>query len=160
MDIATEWFYKPGEKAPAILTLFHDGQEVPDVRRVRVVCFCKGKLVLIYESDSSEWSFPGGKVEEGERAEQGAVREILEESGRAVVSLNPLGILRCLPPHETVERLWFVAEVSEGAVGAVNDPGGEVAAVMECEVSDVVGHMPWLLGIEQIVAAAAERNKQ
>jgi 8-oxo-dGTP diphosphatase len=154
MQIATEWFYKPGEKAPAVLTLFQGGEVIPDVRRARVICFCKGKLVLIYESSSSEWSFPGGKVEAGETAEQGAIREVFEESGRRVTSIVPLGVLQCLSPHEDVQRLWFVAEVGEGPQGAVEDPAGEVAAVMECEPEEVSTYIPWLQSVEEIVAAA------
>jgi 8-oxo-dGTP pyrophosphatase MutT (NUDIX family) len=160
MHIATEWFYKPGEKAPAVLKLFQRGEVIPDVRRARVVCFCKGKLVLVYESSSAEWSFPGGKVEVGETAEQGAIREVFEESGRSVKSITPLGVLQCLPPHEDVQRLWFAAEVTEGPLGAIDDPAGEVAAVMECEPHEVRKYIPWLHSVEDIVSAAEQLTRQ
>lgn len=156
MHIDTEWFYKPGEKAPATLTLFKQGAKIPDVRRARVVCFCNGKLVLIYEADSNEWSFPGGKVEVGESAEEGAIREVFEESGRHVTRIIPLGVLQCLPPHEMVERLWFVADVTEGEVGHVRDPAGEVTAVTECEPGEIKKYIPWLMNVEEIVSAAAQ----
>ncbi len=157
MQIHTEWFYTPGVKAPATLTLFEASDVVPDVRRARVVCFSKGRLVLIYESDSNEWSFPGGKVEAGETAEQGAIREVFEESGRRVTHIVPLGVLRCDAPHETVERLWFVAEVAEGVVGPLHDPAGEVTAVMECEPEHVSAHISWLGNVDAIVAAALKK---
>ncbi|MFM2415192.1 MAG: nucleoside triphosphatase YtkD [Candidatus Parcubacteria bacterium] len=156
MEIQTEWFYAPGKKAPVVLTLFAGGDVIPNIRRVRVVCFCDTKVVLIYESQNNEWSFPGGKVEDGETPEEGAQREVLEESGRVVTTIKPLGVVRVTSPEGMLhERLWFVAEVAPGSLGAVVDPAGDVTSVMECEAADVQRFIPWLPSVEQIAAHAA-----
>ena len=59
----------------------------------------KGKILLVphYDTDDCpiQWNLPGGMVEFGERIEQAAVREILEETGF----------------HAKIERLLDVSEV-------------------------------------------------
>ena len=44
----------------------------------------KGKVLLVQDSKSKTWEFPGGGIDEGETKEQGIVREFLEETGLQV----------------------------------------------------------------------------
>lgn len=59
---------------------------------------------------AGRWEFPGGKVEQGETAEQAAIRECLEETGLAV------RIVGEYPPHiqqydhDRVELHFFCCE--------------------------------------------------
>ncbi len=40
-----------------------------------------GRVAVIYRSCYDDWTLPKGKLERGERFEQAAVREVLEETG-------------------------------------------------------------------------------
>lgn len=41
----------------------------------------EGKLAVLYQEKVDYYSFPGGKIEEGETGSQAACREVLEETG-------------------------------------------------------------------------------
>ncbi len=61
----------------------------------------RGALIGRYARNGAmKWAFPKGHIEEGESAEQAALREILEETGIEARVIAPLG---------TVDY-WFVAE--------------------------------------------------
>jgi len=47
-----------------------------------------GAVLLMRPADTGLWAFPGGKLKEGETAEDGALREIEEETGRKVKPEN------------------------------------------------------------------------
>ncbi len=54
------------------------------------ICLHQGKILLTRrapeEKNAGKWEFPGGKLEEGERAEEALARELKEELGvKAVV---------------------------------------------------------------------------
>ncbi len=51
----------------------------------------RGEEVLLIKNPSEVWTFPKGIVEEGERPEETAVREVLEETGVEGEILRPLG---------------------------------------------------------------------
>ncbi len=79
------------------------GNEEPETRRSReyperpivgvgAVIVDAGRVVLIrrrYEPLAGQWSLPGGTLELGETLEQGAAREMLEETG-LVVDVGPV----------------------------------------------------------------------
>lgn len=46
-----------------------------------MICTKAGKVLLLRRADSGQWAFPGGHIEDGETAEQAAVRECEEETG-------------------------------------------------------------------------------
>ena len=51
------------------------------VKSVLGVLFIEGKVVLTKRRDCPVWVLPGGKIDEGETAEQAIVREVKEETG-------------------------------------------------------------------------------
>lgn len=88
-------------------------------------------LLVIHRTKYADVTLPKGKVEPGESLPQTAVREILEESGLAVVLGVPLGVSR-YPLSSGREKFvhYWAAEVSETAVRTSTFvPNGEVAAL-------------------------------
>ncbi|CAM3982916.1 RNA deprotection pyrophosphohydrolase [Alkalicoccus chagannorensis] len=56
--------------------------------------------------------FPGGKVEDGENAEEAAIREVYEETGGVVEQLHYVGQYRVEGRRETVVKNVYYAEIS------------------------------------------------
>ena len=52
----------------------------------------RGDILLQKRSDNGYWGLPGGKVDIGESVEQGAVREVLEETGLRVAVRRLIGV--------------------------------------------------------------------
>ncbi len=48
---------------------------------VAVIAFLKGEVLLVERRDVPVWVLPGGGIDEGESAEQAALRELKEETG-------------------------------------------------------------------------------
>lgn len=64
------------------------------------------------------WEFPGGKVEEGETAQQALARELWEEVAIAVKAVKPLVKIRHDYPEKSVLLdTWWVTEFEGEAKG-------------------------------------------
>jgi 8-oxo-dGTP diphosphatase len=63
------------------------------------------------------WEFPGGKVEDGEAAEQALVREFAEEIGVIVKDSRFAWALEHRYPHAHVRLLFFWVTSWEGVLG-------------------------------------------
>lgn len=93
-------------------------------RRVGVVAFIErgGSLLLERRADFGTWGVPGGALDEDETVEQGIAREVLEETGLEVLSIELLGVFS--DPSRIIEyddgntyrllTLAFVASVAPG----------------------------------------------
>jgi len=61
-----------------------NNSKIPPVDCVGVICI-RGQEVLIIQRGTAprkgEWSIPGGRIEDGEREEDAALRELFEETG-------------------------------------------------------------------------------
>lgn len=51
-----------------------------------------GKVLMLHRSDNDCWCFPGGSIEPGEKIEEAARREVLEETGLNAGVLNLFGV--------------------------------------------------------------------
>lgn len=55
---------------------------------VRAIILKKGKILLVFSEKSKEYKFPGGGVKDSEGKETALKREVMEEVGRQVNSIN------------------------------------------------------------------------
>jgi len=55
---------------------------------VRAIIFKHGKILLVFSEESNEYKFPGGGVNEHEIRHIASKREVLEEVGKKVSSVN------------------------------------------------------------------------
>lgn len=76
-----------------------------------------GQVLFLRRSDTGLWAFPGGKIEEGESAQQAARRECEEEIGHSPQELRPW-TRRIL---DGVDFTTFVARVPEPFDPKLND---------------------------------------
>ncbi|MGF7127812.1 8-oxo-dGTP diphosphatase [Natronobacillus azotifigens] len=80
-------------------------------KHVWVVCRLKNQWLLT-KHKARGIEFPGGKVEEGETAEQAAKREVKEETGGEVERLVYLGQYHVTGKGESVVKNVYYAEIS------------------------------------------------
>ncbi|GAA1186885.1 NUDIX hydrolase [Pseudonocardia alaniniphila] len=57
-----------------------------------VVCVRDGSLLLVRFRRSDRWTLPGGGLDHGERPEDGAVREVEEETGLQIALGSVIGV--------------------------------------------------------------------
>ena len=100
-----------------------------DIPHIAVVALLSGDKVLLGRRvDSGKWTLPGGHVDKGETPYEGALRELEEEAGIAVRSLNLIG-------HEvisgntgrTISIHAYTAEVPLTNPSIKNDPDREMS---------------------------------
>jgi 8-oxo-dGTP diphosphatase len=76
-----------------------------------------GRVLLLHRCvpGREQWETPGGKVEDGESAEEAARRETREELGVEVRLVRPLGTASFHEGASEWHYHWFLAEVVSGA---------------------------------------------
>ena len=105
------------------------------VAKLVVVRQDKEQLLLLRRSDSDsrrpgQWDLPGGRVEDGELLEDGAVRECREETG-LLVRPEDLRLFMTLNGSVDAGRIWV-----NWLFFAVRIPAGEVHLSYEHDLSD------------------------
>ncbi|MGB1285989.1 MAG: NUDIX hydrolase [Aggregatilineales bacterium] len=83
---------RPGTKilefvAEDTLTIRDDEQHIP-LTFAMVALICRGKVLLIFNSGRGQWELPGGRLEVDEQPLDCAIRELYEETGQSVNSLD------------------------------------------------------------------------
>ncbi|WP_052283028.1 8-oxo-dGTP diphosphatase MutT [Kluyvera genomosp. 1] len=77
---------------------------------------------------ANKWEFPGGKIEEGESAEQAVVRELQEEVGITATSLQQFDKLEYQFPDRHITLWFWLVEGWEGEPwGKEGQPGRWIA---------------------------------
>lgn len=90
------------------------------------------EVAIIHRPRYDDWSLPKGKLNAGEIEIEGAVREVLEETGYRATIVSPLGEVRYMKEERPkVVRYW-----SMRADGGVFTPGREVDELRWLSVDD------------------------
>lgn len=115
---------------------------VDPLRFAGVLARHRGRVALVrqrHDDGQLVWSLPGGRVEPHETPEQGAVRELREETG-LVVSTARLGLVSTVSvaaPAPGYGAWNFVVDVEDPAL-AVDDPDGLVEQASWFAVEEAV----------------------
>ncbi|MBR5805631.1 MAG: NUDIX domain-containing protein [Oscillospiraceae bacterium] len=101
----------------------------------------KTEILLIRHVNGGHWAFPKGHVEKGETEEQTALREILEETGLAVVLDNRYRQVVSYSPKKDVIKdvVYFVAYAAADSETVRQE--SEISRIRWVDASDAVGYV-------------------
>jgi phosphohistidine phosphatase SixA/ADP-ribose pyrophosphatase YjhB (NUDIX family) len=99
------------------------------------------QVALIHRPRYDDWSFPKGKIASGESEVDGAIREVLEETGYHVRLGRPLGETRYLKDQEGLVRpkvvRWWAMEATSGTFSVTREVN-ELRWVTLAEASELL----------------------
>lgn len=96
--------------------------ETPEVSLI-LVSDGSGRYLFGKRNDDGKYTLPGGHLEPGEVAEEGAHRELFEETGLQALSLTPLKTVEPTAPGRA--RLHFFTALCSGTPTNHHDPDAE-----------------------------------
>jgi ADP-ribose pyrophosphatase YjhB (NUDIX family) len=92
---------------------------------VEITVFRGDKILAVTNRRWGSFSCPGGKLEEGEDIDDGARRELLEETGCRALSIRPIaGMMHKPMKHDPDHVKWF-------CTGYIADIGDQEPKVLE-----------------------------
>jgi 8-oxo-dGTP diphosphatase len=121
-----------------------------------VLCWRQGpdglEVLLVHRPRYDDWSWPKGKVKDGEPLPCTAIREAAEESGLDVVLGRPLGEIRYPLPNGRPKHVAYWAATAVGPMAADRgdqsagggDPGGEPGADGGTPAPPEIDAVTWL----------------
>jgi len=110
------------------------------------------KVALVHRGRYDDWSWPKGKVDQGETLVETAVREIREETGFKTKLGVPLGVQRYRLPNKNLKEVhYWAAKVTDKALAeSTFVPNEEVAEVVWFNASDALGRLTYSHDHEQL----------
>ena len=80
------------------------------------------RLAVIHRPRRDDWSLPKGKLKDGEGWQEGALREVYEETGCRARPISFAGLVHYVPKHVTkVVVFWHMELQSEGPIAAPDE---------------------------------------
>lgn len=121
------------------------------------VCFCNGKIVIVFNGPKKTWGLVGGTIEKGESFEETLKREIQEESNMEVLSCLPVGCQKVIDTRDDsfVYQLRYVC-IARPYGEFVSDPAEHVTEIKLIDPKDYKQYFDWGKIGEQIVRRAEE----
>ena len=89
------------------------------------------------QPEAGRWSFPGGRVEPGERMADAAAREVREETGLDVKISHPLDWIERIGPDHHFVLVDFAATVTERQTPTPGDDAADARWVYLDEISSL-----------------------
>lgn len=76
----------------------------------------EGRVLLMHRNTPKrvQWELPGGKIEENEKPEEAAKREVAEELGISVSIVKKLGEKSFEEDGYEMDYIWFLATIQDG----------------------------------------------
>jgi ADP-ribose pyrophosphatase YjhB (NUDIX family) len=124
-----------------------------------------GRLLLVQQQDSGDWSTPGGALEPDERPADAATREAWEETGLHVIPERVLGVYGgpefvVQYPNGDEVQYAIMAFGCRVVGGTLRPDGDETTAVryFSFEEANALPLTPWLRSALDLVFGAAAGN--
>ena len=106
----------------------------------RVVAGGRVEVACIYREARSDWTFPKGKLDEGETFEQGALREVLEEIGITCSVTRFVGTTNYTHRRGKPKIVaYYLMSAGEGEFF----PNAEVDVLVWLALEEVREHLTW-----------------
>lgn len=112
------------------------------ITAVHGICFCDGKLVVVYANDKGYWTYPGGSIEPGETYQEATVREIIEESNMRVLHQELIGYQDIDEPSRNIRQTRSFCIV-EPIGDFVFDPDGDITEIKLIDPSEYKKYVDW-----------------
>ncbi|WP_079510159.1 RNA deprotection pyrophosphohydrolase [Mesobacillus jeotgali] len=95
-----------------VILAFKENAFDKSARHVLVICTYRGEWLLTHHKERG-LEFPGGKAEAGETLEQTARREVMEETGAILKSIESIGEYQVGVGEESFVKRIYYAEAEE-----------------------------------------------
>lgn len=107
-------------------------------------------VLLVERADRRGWALPGGYVDQGESAEQAAIRELREETGLELPDVAwSVDIPRYVPDPRGSDESWMVTTLARCDLGMVDQLpeviGGDDAIRAQWILASTYGELEWEL---------------
>jgi ADP-ribose pyrophosphatase YjhB (NUDIX family) len=144
MKISSSFINRSGQK---IDVMHEDVDSLAELGKRKVsgtnaLCFCDGKLVIVYAKEKGYWTPPGGALEAGESIEDGLKREIKEETNMKVLRYKVIGFQDYFALDRTYGLVRFACLV-EPYGPFISDPDGDITEVKLIDPTDYKKYFDW-----------------